>query len=209
VTTVDYQRALSDLIADPALCLDARRDAEGALAPYDLTPREKRRLAGIVHQKGMSVCCTLYRMNRLTPLATLLPLTCQLLGDERFFELATQFWRLRRTEMQYSSETEAFRDYLEFSVAGGRIDEPCLLEVINFEVALNRLQFGINNMSGNTADSQTEVVHFSHNPQDVLVPLSDGQSPLDPAEVACTVTLRLRSGTFEMSVTPAADARHA
>jgi hypothetical protein len=91
MTAVAYQRALCDLIASPKLCLEVRRRPETALAPYELTARERRRLEAVVRQPGMSVSCTLYRVNRLTPLATLHPVSCRLLGS-RFVVVAERFW---------------------------------------------------------------------------------------------------------------------
>jgi hypothetical protein len=44
-----------------------------AFSAYDLTPRESRRLALMLCDEGMSVNCTLYRVNRLTPLYSVRP----------------------------------------------------------------------------------------------------------------------------------------
>ena len=58
VTMLGYQRALSDMIASPRLCLAVRRDAGEALAGYELSDRERGRLATVALQPGMSTSCT-------------------------------------------------------------------------------------------------------------------------------------------------------
>src|SRR3981081_119963 len=95
MTLLGYQRALTTMIASPELCLRVRSDPNAALANYDLTPREHRRLAAVARQTGMSTSCTLHRVNRMTPIYSYLPLTCLLLGDDLMRETEL-FWSMSR-----------------------------------------------------------------------------------------------------------------
>ena len=79
---VDFQRALADLTASPALCRQVRDAPETLRHRYELTDKEWRRLCGIVASKGMEANCMLYRANRLAPVALNLPETCEAIRDE-------------------------------------------------------------------------------------------------------------------------------
>jgi hypothetical protein len=106
-----FQRALADAVASPSRCLELRRDGS-LLEKYDLDDRERRRLLAIVGHEGMSHNCTLYRANRLTPLARSLPRTCALLGDRLLPELEAFWAREPNTEVQFKLEAERFAHYL-------------------------------------------------------------------------------------------------
>jgi hypothetical protein len=137
----DFQRALCDLIASPRLCLRMRERPEEVLARYELTPREARRLTSVVWQRGMSVNCTLYRVNRVTPVYSMLPLTCFLLGDALLPELETFWAEFTDTDLQYKTEIQRFAAFLHRRIEQGHVDMPCLAEVLEFELAVNELRF--------------------------------------------------------------------
>ena len=187
MTAADYQRALADCVASPELCLAVRDDPEAALASYDLGDRERRRLAAMVHQPGMSTNCTLYRLNRATPIGTLLPLTCELLGD-RFAGLLDGFWRASPTDMQFRNEIEAFGDHLRGLVRDGRLDEPYLADVLAFELARVALQFRPDGGGDPVAE-----VRFRHDPAPILTALAEGRRP-PPGLPETDVRIRLTAG---------------
>lgn len=137
-----YQNALARLIASPERCLAARADPAATLAGFDLDERERRRLAAVVWQPGMSVSCTLYRVNRITPIYSLLPLTCKALGD-RLLPVAERYWtRDRRTDLQFGHEIERFAAFLRDEIATGTLAaEEWLPDVLAFEIAVNRLRY--------------------------------------------------------------------
>jgi|GEM_PF-6067441 len=108
-----FQEVLSKLIASPMLCLKAMREKEKFFNSYDLTSVEKKRLLTVLHQKGMSVNCTLYRINRITPVYTMLPHSCSLLGDE-FFPYVQTFWNeCRHSDLQFKNEVLEFFMFLQ------------------------------------------------------------------------------------------------
>ncbi len=135
----EFQRALCDLIASPERCLRWRSRPEDLLAEYDLSPRELRRIDSVIRQPGMSVNCTLYRVNRITPVYTLLPLTCFLLGSD-LLPLMERFWSLPgATDLEFKSEIERFADFLRSQ--SDLAERPYVAEVLEFELALTEMQF--------------------------------------------------------------------
>jgi hypothetical protein len=182
-----FQRAFCDLIASPDLCIRLRASPDEVLAGYDLSPRERRRILGIARQRGMSVNCTLYRVNRVTPLYTLLPRTCSLLG-ERLAEELEAFWRQSETDLQYGPELERFARFLRGRVASGELVSPLLAEMLEFELAWNSLRYvprrailaDIESAAARGAEAGVRVnplvrvVRFAHDPVAVLRLVADG-----------------------------------
>ncbi len=76
----DFQQALSDVTASVALCRALRADPALLDERYTLTAREAARLRAIAGHPGMAAACTVYRMNRLAPLAMNLRGTLRALG---------------------------------------------------------------------------------------------------------------------------------
>ncbi len=174
MTLLAYQRALSRMIASPTFCLAVRADAEAALADYDLTERELRRLAAVAFQPGMSTSCTLYRVNRITPIATYLPLTSFLLGDGLIAE-AELFWdEGTPSDLQFGPETERFGRFLERRVAAGELTDPYLGEILAFELAVNRVRVA------RPGEPLAETVIFHHEPLPLLDALADRRRPESP-----------------------------
>jgi hypothetical protein len=142
VSLTSFQRALCDLIASPSLCLALRADSDATLARYELSARERRRLAAVVWQRGMSTNCSLYRSNRVTPIYTLLHYTCLCLGAQ-FATLIDQFWEAKDyQDGQFQSEVERFGVFLGQRISAGVVASPFAGELLAFELARNALEFG-------------------------------------------------------------------
>ncbi len=110
---VDFQRALADLTASPALCREVRRAPETLRVRYDLTDKEWRRLAGIAASKGMEANCMLYRANRLAPVALNLPRTCEAIRDD-LDRLISAYWDSEpTTDVHFLIETDRFCRFLK------------------------------------------------------------------------------------------------
>jgi hypothetical protein len=106
-----FQQAIADLVASPSMCVAVRGGAP-LLDAYQLDAREKRRLLAMVEHRGMSQNCTLYRANRLTPIARSLPRTCVMLGSRLAAELEA-FWAAEPdSELQFKREAERFGGFL-------------------------------------------------------------------------------------------------
>lgn len=174
MSLLGYQQALCDLVASPQLCLGVRAD-RAALDGYDLTDRERDRIAAAVASRGMSVSCTLYRVNRITPLYSYLPLSCTLLGDGLVGQ-AEIYWREGKPEdLQFGPETVRFAGFLRRQLAAGAIDDPYLGEVLALELAVNALR--------RDPGSPPRAVTFAHDPVPVLEALAAGRRP----EAAATI----------------------
>lgn len=174
MSLVGYQRALADLIASPQLCLAVRADPADALAPYELTLRERERLEAVVVQPGMSTSCTLYRINRMTPIFSYLPLTCFLLGARLIVE-AERFWSEGKPEdLQFGPETERFAQFLESGLQAKTLDDPYIGEVLHFELTVNRLQARVRQ---ELDEPLTAIAEFKHDPLPLLEALATRRRP--------------------------------
>jgi hypothetical protein len=135
----DFQRALADLVANPAMCLAVRRHGSDALDSYELTPREHRRLESVVWQRGMSANCTVYRSTRATPIYTLLQNTCDLLGPSLTHELNEYWMAFPRMEVRFDLEISRFADFLAQRLKSGVVECSCdsaaITEVLAIELA--------------------------------------------------------------------------
>lgn len=110
---IDFQRALAELTASPALCRQVRADPQILRRRYSLTEKEWRRLSGIVSSKGMEANCMLYRANRLAPVALNLPETCEAIRDE-LNDLISAYWDSEpTTDVHFLVEAERFCRYLQ------------------------------------------------------------------------------------------------
>jgi hypothetical protein len=184
VTLIGYQQALCDLIASPRLCLEVRAGHD-ALAGYDLTDRERWRLVSAAAQRGMSTSCTLYRMNRITPLYSYLPLTCTLLGDDLIAHVERYWDEGKPGDLQFGPETQRFSRFLRRQLEEGSIADPYLGEVLDLELAVNALRWD--------AEPRTCSVRFRHEPLALLDALAAGRRPDDGAVAAGDYVLDLDS----------------
>lgn len=117
----DFQQALADLTASPALCYRVRDDPLALHEMYALTEREWKRLVGIVQHRGMQCACIVYRANRLAPLALNLPLTCQALGED-LRTIVSEFWAaFPETNVHFFAETDRFCRFLKAKLDEGEI----------------------------------------------------------------------------------------
>jgi hypothetical protein len=131
----EFQRALAELIASPARCLNARRNPAAALAEFALTSRERTRLIEMVNTDGMSVNCTLYRVNRLTPIYSVLPNTCRLLGERLGPELEAFAAASRHATLQYRWEAWRFGIWIQERIHAGFVLGGPVEDSIRFELA--------------------------------------------------------------------------
>jgi hypothetical protein len=193
-----FQRALCDLIASPELCVRLRTDPESVLTRYELSPREQRRLNTVVRQPGMATSCTLYRVNRITPLYTLLPMTSLLLGQQ-LMPLAEAYWEESPgSDLQFKYEVERFGSFLLTKLRAGELDDPYLEELVNFEAAAAALRYA---PKRGGRDTLVRIVPFRHDPVALLGVLARGESPPEDLEEGnFTVTLDGRGETLQIQL---------
>ncbi len=115
MSIAEFQRAFADLIASPERCVALREGRHGRARGlrHDACARRKR-LETMVHHEAMSVNCSLYRVNRLIPVYSVLPHSCRLLGDRLMDELDAFWAASRHATLQYPLGIVALRP-----VAGG------------------------------------------------------------------------------------------
>lgn len=83
----------------------------------------------------------MYRSNRVTPVYTLLNFTCFLLGDQLKDELEGYWGISELPDLQFKEEIERFGHYLKHRIHEGAIKSHFVEEVLDFELAMNELQF--------------------------------------------------------------------
>lgn len=196
MSLLGFQRALAAIVADPGLRRRAMERPAAALPGYDLTPRERRRLADMAGQRGMALNCILHRANRMTPLHRLLPLTCAALGAD-LARVVDLFWRTHpRTNMQFADEIGRFAGFLKERLAAGEPANPLAEEVLDFECARFHLRFtrprrgaeggeaAVGAAGGAPAlHPRVRVVAFRHDPERVLAGLAAEGRPPPAAEL--------------------------
>ena len=117
----DFQQALADLTASPALCYRVRSHPLALYEKYALTEREWKRLVGMVQHRGMQCACIVYRANRLAPLTLNLPLTCKALGEE-LRSVVSEFWgSFSEAHVHFFVESDRFCRFLKAKLEEGRI----------------------------------------------------------------------------------------
>jgi hypothetical protein len=186
-----FQHALSELVASPKACLAVRTGGDEFFRRFELSDTEKTRLMKIVWQQGMSVSCSIYRSNRITPLYTMLHFSCLLLGTHLKREVDEYWESSAAPDMQFKSEVERFGQFLKRRLALGAIANPYLDEILDFELALNALQFlprrrilrQIQDRTNHDHSGALQlsplirVVRFRHEPLNLLDLLGQEQTP--------------------------------
>lgn len=204
-----FQQALCELIASPPLCLAVRSDPSEFFSRHELSERERKRLFAIVWQPGMSTNCTLYRSNRVTPIYTLLHLTCVLLVDRLKDELE-QYWATTDLrDLEFRPETERFAAHLRRRMTDGAIKDPFLAEILDLEIAANELRYAPRqrvldelrqdgeSREGPDLAPLMRVVRFSHDPDVLLRCLASGRRPEAVPLRECFVRLSMADGNLQ------------
>jgi len=193
MSLASFQRALSDLTASPARCREFRSAPDEFLRAYDLSRHEQQRLSGLLHQRGLATQCGLYRANRITPVYTLLPLTCVALGDSLKVEVEAFWADCEDTDLQFKQEISRFAAFLKARIQKRVVTNSFVEEVLDFELAANTLRFlprqrikleferadsaGLN--SRISLHPLLRTVAFRHNPSALLKCLNALQGPPD------------------------------
>ena len=113
MTLVEFQTALADMTASPALCRQVRRTPGTLRDRYDLTDKEWRQLSAVAASKGMEANCMLYRANRLAPVALNMPETCEAIRDD-LDSLISEYWESEpTTDVNFLVEADRFCHFLE------------------------------------------------------------------------------------------------
>jgi hypothetical protein len=121
---LEFQQAMADLVASPALCRQVRANPSHLRDRYNLSDREYGRLTAMINQKGMVSNCVLYRANRLAPLALNLREFCRVLGP-RLGPLLSEYSVLYpNTNVHFYRECERFCRFILDKIKEGYTLEP-------------------------------------------------------------------------------------
>jgi hypothetical protein len=133
---VEFQQALADLTASPELCVKVRQEPAILKERYELTEREWDRLVGIVRHPGMACACTVYRANRLAPLALNIPETCRALGKQ-LRSVVSEYWRLYpEGNVHFFVEADRFCRFLKTKLDSDRSIAPEVRPVLVRDAAI-------------------------------------------------------------------------
>ncbi len=205
MSLLGFQQALAELVMTPALrrrLAEGGADVDAALAAYELSARERRRLAAIARDPGVKTGTTIHRSFRLSMLLNTLPRTCKVLPPEALRELVHAYWKgTVPRSIQYVPEARRFAEFaLARSRAGAIADNPYLDEVLETELAILSLaeleawapppQPAAAAAPAGEGDEARgwrlhplcRLVPFRHDPNAVLQPLAAGRVP--PAGLA-------------------------
>ena len=143
---IEFQQAFADLIASPELCLEVRREPTVLNERYQLSEREWLRLVAIVNEHGMSCNCTLYRANRLTPIALNLREVCNALGGQ-LASLLQEYWSMHPgMNAHFLLESYDFCRFLKVKLAPQHTVLPGVLELLDHSIDRLRSRIEIENI---------------------------------------------------------------
>jgi hypothetical protein len=180
MSIAEFQRAFADLIASPERCLDLRDGAE-VLADYGLSARERQRLQAMAREEGMSINCSLFRVNRLIPVYSVLPNSCRLLGA-RLMEELDAFWAAsRHATLQYRWEAWRFGVWLQDRIAAGLLAGGPVEDAVRLELAIFDAQAAETN-------GRQRIVRLRYDPDALLDPASPADElEASPTEIAVVI----------------------
>ena len=136
-----YQEVFCRMVASLAFRERVVERPDEVLNDLDLTERERRRLLAIASDPGMRVNTAIHRANRISPLDHTLPFTCFLLGP-RLHVLFERYWSENPSEnLQSPVECERFAAFLKGELESGRLVDPYVADVLEFERTCTELRF--------------------------------------------------------------------
>ena len=199
MSLAEFQRALGDLIASPVRSAEVAERPQLALHGYALTQRERRRLGVMARNPRMRMNCTLYRINRIIPIHSVLPRTCRRLGEALGAVLDDYFADEPDSTLQYLLEAHRFAHWLlaHPPAIGWPLD--ALRDLLTFELACHHVMIAPRQPPEATREDDPRLclVTLHH---DIASLLDDEAST--PAPLAEPLTLLLDARGDALSVMP-------
>lgn len=189
----EFQRAFGDLIASPQLVLHVRRDPSAALSLYVLSDRELKRLSAMCADEAMSINCTLYRVNRLVPIYSVLPRTCMMLGARLENEL-TEYWRSERdSTLQFHRQSVRFAEWLRARRSAGTLQGGPWEDALRFELTVFEVRTAPSEPGAGTVESERRrrTVVFHYDPEWVINGEPSSEAPLLDVPIAIIIDAML------------------
>ena len=198
MSLAEFQRALGDLIASPLHSAEVAAQPQLALRAYALTVRERRRLWLMARNPRMRMNCTLYRINRIIPIHSVLPRSCRRLGDDLGGVLDAYFADEPDSTLQYLLEAHRFAHWLlaHPPAIGWPVD--ALRDLLTFELACHHVMSAPRQPPEDREDDpRLCVVTLHYDIADLL-----GDQAAAPKPLAVPVTLLLDARGDALSVMP-------
>ena len=196
MSIAEFQRAFADLVASPERCVRLRDGAADVLAGYAMTQRERERLEAMVRDEAMSVNCSLYRVNRLIPVYSVLPHSCRLLGGRLVAELDAFWAASRHATLQYRWESWRFGLWLEERIAAGLLPGGPVEDAIRLEMAIFDAQSAARNGNGGgNGVGRRRMMLLRYDPDELLDPTIAAEE-LQPVASGVTVEVDATGNRF-------------
>lgn len=190
MSLAEFQRALGDLIASPRHSAEVAAHPQQALHDYALTQRERRRLWVMASDARMHMNCTLYRINRIIPIHSVLPCTCRRLGEALGGVLDAYFADEPDSTLQYLLEAHRFAHWL--LARPPAIDWPldALRDLLTFELACHHVMSAPRQApDASESDPRLCLVTLRHDVSHLLDDQTSTPTPL-PAPVTLLLDAR-------------------
>ena len=198
MSLAEFQRALGDLIASPQHSAEMAARPQQALSGYTLTSRESRRLFLMARDARMRMNCTLYRINRIIPIHSVLPRTCQRLGASLGGVLDAYFVDEPDSTLQYLLEAHRFAQWLLTHPPSIEMSAAALRDLLTFELACHHVMSAPRlPPNANHDDPRLCVVTLHHDIEDLLADQTTAPQPL-----AAPITLLLDARGEALCVVP-------
>ena len=206
-----FQRALADMAMSPENCLLLEENPGRVQADYSLSDLELRRLLHCVEHRGIRVCWSLHRANRLGPINAVLPLTCAALGKD-LRRVLERFWRSAPPkDLQFVSEGHRFAAFLRTEINARGALPLGINDIISLELAVAELRYAPerNREVGSKAGAayrlhpMIRLVSFHYDPEVIIEPLTRGLPlPTDVPEGEYVAIIDARFGPVEVKKAP-------
>lgn len=157
---------MADLVVSAEMRARVRDDAQTALAPYELSEKDSRRLQALASDRGMKAGNLIHNSFRLGMVADTLPKTRAVLGEQRFEQHIREYWRrVPSKNYRYAQEAFRFGDYLLAAMEAEQLDDPYLEEVLQYELTTVRVL--------QQKNPPPRLIEFRHDPEVLLPALDD------------------------------------
>lgn len=135
-----FQLALAEIISNPQTGKRYSENPNLMDSRYELTEKEKERLAAMAGQKGMRANYMLYQMNRMTPLSMFMGYTLKVLRPQ-LMAVLQQFWaQYPQTSFQFRDELAFFVAFLKQEMDADRLSIPYLRDIVAIDEAINDIR---------------------------------------------------------------------
>jgi len=206
MSLAEFQRALGDLIASPQHSAEVAARPQQALHGYTLTQRERRRLWVMASDARMRMNCTLYRINRIIPIHSVLPRTCRRLGESLGGVLDAYFADEPDSTLQYLLEAHRFAHWLLAHPPLIDFSLDALRDLLTFELACHHVMIAPRQAPDTSEDDPRLCLVTLHH--DIGSLLDDQASAPMPLPTPLTLLLDARGDTLGVMPVDSEDVSH-